>query len=98
MADPGPPHTGPAAQFFNMAQVRSTKREIFLDLMQVTGRGLPQGEPTAVPLSHAIMIASVVTTPAHAKALMSALKSNLDRYEKLFGTIEEPTEPPEVIN
>ena len=97
MADPSPSQ-GPTAQFFNVAQVRSTTREFFLDLFQVTGRRISPGEPTEVPLSHAILISAVVTTPGHAKALMEALKSHIERFEKQNGPITESRGPAEDVH
>ncbi len=36
----------------------------------------------------------IILTPPHAKRLLRALADNLKKYEKQFGTVEEPEQPP----
>ena len=74
----------PPAQFFNVFQVSHTPREFFFMLGQGGGSQSPEAQ----------LIAHVVTTPQHTKAIMRALQANLEKYEAKHGRIPEP-EPPD---
>jgi len=40
------------------------------------------------------VVSRIITSPSHAKMLMKALAENLSQYEKKFGAIPEPKQPP----
>lgn len=67
--------------YSNSMVVTHTKEEFILDFMMITP---PVGSVTA----------RVVTSPAHMKRMVSALKLNLDKYESKFGKLAEAPEPP----
>jgi len=67
--------------YSNSMVVTHTKEEFILDFMMITP---PFGSVTA----------RVVTSPAHMKRMVSALKLNLDKYESRFGKLTEAAEPP----
>ena len=67
--------------YSNSMVVTHTKEEFILDFMMITP---PVGSVTA----------RVVTSPAHMKRMVSALKLNLDKYESKFGKLTEAAEPP----
>ena len=41
------------------------------------------------------VVAEVILTPIHAKALLKALEDNIGKYEKAFGEIKLPEQPKE---
>ena len=67
--------------YSNNMVITHTKEEFILDFMMITP---PVGSVTA----------RVVTSPAHMKRMVSALKLNLDKYESKFGKLTEAAEPP----
>ena len=67
--------------YSNNMVITHTKEEFILDFMMITP---PVGSVTA----------RVVTSPAHMKRMLSALKLNLDKYESRFGKLTEAPEPP----
>ena len=67
--------------YSNNMVITHTKEEFILDFMMITP---PVGSVTA----------RVVTSPAHMKRMLSALKVNLDKYESRFGKLAEAAEPP----
>jgi len=67
--------------YSNSMVITHTKEEFILDFMMITP---PVGSVTA----------RVVTSPAHMKRMLSALKLNLDKYESKFGKLTEAAEPP----
>lgn len=71
--------------YINIASIAHSHAEFILDFIQL----LP-GTPKAIVKSR------VITAPVHAKQLMIALKDNIERYEKVFGKIELPTNNPPV--
>lgn len=77
MPDPKAP-APPAAHFFNYMTISHTKREFFF--------GMAQAAETP---GMASLVARVVTTPGHAKAVLKALRLNVEKYERQYGTIEE---------
>ena len=80
----------PPAQFFNVFQVSHTLREFFFILGQGGGSRSPEAQ----------LIARVVTTPQHTKAVVHALQANIEKYEAKYGEIPEPGTPdsPEVTH
>lgn len=86
MADPKPTSPSlPPASYFNVLQIRHMGREFFFDFGQITGRAAA-GEHQ---FAEAHLVASLVTSPSHAKAMLRALQTNLDRYEEIYGEIQE---------
>lgn len=66
--------------YSNNMVITHTKEEFILDFMMITP---PVGSVTA----------RVVTSPAHMKRMVSALRTNLDKYESRFGKLAEAAEP-----
>jgi len=67
--------------YSNNMVITHTKEEFVFDFMMVTP---PIGSVTA----------RVILSPGHTKRMLSALKSNLDKYEARFGKVTEAAEPP----
>lgn len=67
--------------YSNLAIISHSPSEIVLDFAQM----LP-GTPNANIRSRIIM------NPIHAKRLLSALADNIQKYERSFGTIVDPSE------
>ncbi len=67
-------------RYANLVRITHTREEFILDFINMVP---PQGA----------VIARVITSPGHLKRLIRALSSNLDLYEKGFGSIEEAPEP-----
>ena len=63
--------------YANLAIITHSSAEVVLDFIRV----LP-GVPKANVKSR------IVLAPEHAKRLLYALKDNVDKYEKVFGTID----------
>lgn len=70
----------------NMMAVTHTKEEFVLDFMNIYPA---QGQ--------GIVTSRVVVTPGHMKRIASALKENMERYEKQFGKIEIAEAPDQEI-
>jgi len=63
-------------KYSNFAMFRHTKEEFFLDfILNIHGE--------------AQLVSRVLASPKHAKEILQALKENIDRYEKRFGTISK---------
>ena len=67
-------------RYSNLLRITHTREEFILDFINVVP---PQGMVTA----------RLVTSPGHLKRIISALASNLERYEESFGVIEEAADP-----
>ncbi len=68
--------------YANMMSVAHSKEEFVLDFMNV------------YPLQRAgIVNARVILSPGHMKRVLGALKDNIEKYEKNFGTIEVAKAP-----
>jgi hypothetical protein len=67
--------------YSNNMVITHTREEFILDFMMITP---PIGSVTA----------RVIMSPGHTKRMLSALKSNLDKYEAKFGKVTEAPEPP----
>jgi hypothetical protein len=69
--------------YSNLAIITHSPAEFVIDFTRV----LP-GVPKAKVHSR------IITTPQHAKLLLSALRDNIEKYEKTFGEIKVHGEPP----
>lgn len=69
-------------RYSNLLRITHTREEFILDFLNVVP---PQGAVTA----------RVVTSPGHLKRIVSALASNLARYEENFGPVVEAVPPAE---
>jgi len=67
--------------YSNVAEIKHSKEEFCIDFFNVFP---PVGG----------MVARVVVSPGHLKRMISALKDNLDKYERQFGPVQEADEPP----
>ena len=69
--------------YSNLAVISHSSSEFVLDFIRV------------VPgVQKAKVKSRIILTPDHAKRLMSALKDNIDKYEKLNGTVSINNENP----
>lgn len=68
--------------YCNTMQVAHTKEEFILDFINIVP---PAGQ----------FVSRVITSPAHLKRIVNALKTNLELYEKSFGVIKESEQPDE---
>lgn len=68
--------------YANMMGVAHTKEEFVLDFINIYPA---QGTGVAT--------ARVIVSPGHAKRILAALKDNIEKYEKNFGTIREADAP-----
>lgn len=66
-----------SGQYINMAVVNHNDNEFVIDCIYVQ----PQAPKARVQ-------ARLITSPRHAKRLLTALKNNVENYEKKYGTIE----------
>jgi len=73
VSDPGHLRGG----YANLMQVTHTAREFVFDFFLQVGEGPVQ------------LISRVVTSPAHAQAIVNTLTENVRKYEKKFGHIEK---------
>lgn len=83
MADPKPIQTIVEPRFTNIARIRHTRSEFYLDfaLQSLDHQGT------------ASIIAALVLTPPHAKELLRALSSNIQKFESANGEIVVPDPP-----
>jgi len=75
----------PPSPYINLMQVSHGEREFFLSFAQIA----PENPGVAQ------LVARVVTTPSHAKAILRALQDNIRRYEEKFGEIPESPRVPQ---
>jgi hypothetical protein len=84
---PNEPRTGvlPPSSYVNFLRVANSQSEFFLSFGQIA-------QEQAVG---AHLVSSLITTPAHAKAMLRALREAVERHEQRFGEIPviEPPEP-----
>ena len=64
---------------------------LVLDFLFVQPQRGPNGEAVAS------LRARIITTPEHTKRVLRALEDNVQRYEAAFGTIQEATDLPSVL-
>jgi hypothetical protein len=67
-------------RYSNLLRITHTREEFILDFINLVP---PQG----------IVTSRIVTSPGHLKRIIRALAANLDRYEQLFGAIQEAPDP-----
>lgn len=67
-------------RYSNLLRITHTREEFILDFMNVVP---PVG----------VVTARLITSPGHMKRIVSALASNLVRYEEAFGPIAEAPDP-----
>lgn len=77
--------------YSNLMMISHRREEFVLDFLFVQPQRGPNGEAVASLRSR------VVTTPEHTKRVLRALEENVRRYEAAFGTIEEATDLPSVL-
>jgi hypothetical protein len=70
----------PPAAYVNFLRVAQQRSEFFLAFGQVTQE----------QVGGAHLVASLVTSPAHAKSMLRALEEAVRRYEERFGEIPVP--------
>ena len=88
MADPKSAPVPPPSAYINAMQVKHTEGEFFLTFAQRS--------PQNPGMAH--LVSQMVTSPAHAKAMLRALQENIQKYEERFGPIpERPVETPQRI-
>ena len=68
--------------YANLAMIGHTDNEIVIDFIYVQ----PQAPKARVR-------SRVITSPVHAKRLVSALQDNIAKYEARYGMIQAPHEP-----
>ncbi len=78
--------TFPAGSYVNILRVAHGPSEVHLTFAQ--------SSPGKSPAAH--LLSSLVTTPAHAKAMLRALATTIERYEEQYGEIPvgEPSSKP----
>lgn len=64
-------------QYANLAVITNTQQEFILDFARI------------VPGRNPRIVARVITSPEHAKALLVSLRQNLERFETQHGPIRE---------
>lgn len=69
-------------QYSNLAVISHTPTEFFLDFALAQPQGVAQ------------VVARIITSPRHAKALARSLLDNIHKYEKQFGEIPDMPQPP----
>lgn len=67
-------------RYSNLLRIVHTREEFVLDFINLLP---PQGMVTA----------RIVTSPGHLKRILRALAANLERYEQVFGPIQEAAAP-----
>ena len=68
--------------YCNMLRITHTREEFIMDFMMIT-------PPIGAVVSRVIM------SPGHMKRTISALKTNMEKYEKSHGALKEAPEPAE---
>jgi len=66
-------------RYANLAMISHTPNEFLIDFALMQPRG------------PALVVARVITSPSHAKALLRSLAENIRRYEAAYGPIPEPS-------
>jgi len=69
-------------QYSNLAVLTHTPSEFFLDFALMQPQGVAQ------------VVARIITSPQHAKALLHSLAENIRKYEAQYGPIPETPKPP----
>jgi len=71
--------------YANLVLINHTENEFVLDFAF-----LQPGSPRAR------VRARIISSPRHTKRLLAALRTNLERFEERFGTIDAPDDDPHV--
>jgi hypothetical protein len=71
--------------YSNLAAIRHSREEFIFDFAFLFPDG-PAGK----------LLSRVIISPAHAKRFLDALRSNVQRYEEAYGTIDPGAAPPAV--
>lgn len=66
--------------YTNVVQISHTKEEVVFDFMNILP---PQGN----------LVSRVITSPGHAKRILTALQQNLKQYESKYGNIAAAEAP-----
>jgi hypothetical protein len=74
----------PPATYVNFLRIAQSSGELFLAFAQTSGEAS----------TSAHLVASLVTSPAHAKAMLRALAQAVALHESRFGVIPEPAAAP----
>jgi hypothetical protein len=77
--------------YSNLMMISHRREEFVLDFLFVQPQRGPGGEAVAT------LRARVITTPEHTKRVLRALEENVRRYEAAFGTIQEATDLPSML-
>lgn len=77
--------------YSNLVMISHRREEFVLDFLFVQPQPGPQGEAVATLRSR------VIASPAHVKRLLRALEENVRRFETAFGTIDDATDVPSVM-
>jgi hypothetical protein len=72
-----------AGHYSNLAVISHNENEFILDFIFAHP---PKG----------VVTSRVITSPAHAKRLLKALRENLEMFEKQFGPVKDTPEPPKL--
>ena len=67
--------------YSNMAEIKHSKEEFCIDFFTIFP---PMGN----------MVSRVIISPGHVKRIISALRDNLDKYERTYGPVKEADELP----
>ena len=67
-------------RYSNLLRITHTREEFILDFINVVP---PQ----------AVVTARIATSPGHLKRIIQALGDNLEKYETMYGEIQEAPEP-----
>jgi hypothetical protein len=69
-------------KYSNLVKITHTPEEFWFDFITI----LP--EPRVGRL-----LARIIVSPQHAKRILHVLQENISKYEQMFGSITEPSEP-----
>lgn len=75
--------------YTNLALITHSETEFLLDFLFLQ----PHGDPGSPPKTK--VLARVISSPAHVKRLLWALKENIEKYEARFGAIPAGENPPQ---
>lgn len=101
-----PVATAPPGVYCNAVQILMSPYEFNIELAQLAPQSNiavpPDSHSGAEPVEAAItgieihkhVVANVVMSPQHAKALLKALAQNVEKYEADNGPLPEPPDPP----
>ena len=76
--------------YSNLMMISHRKEEFILDFLFLQPQRSPDGRTVATLRSR------VITSPEHARRILSALQENIRRYEQAYGEIKAVTDMPNV--